>query len=188
MTEVWGYSALEAGLAIAPGPLMVALLSWPAGALAGRLGPRRLVLPGVTAFAAGCAWWIAHAGTTPDYLTDMLPSTILAGAGVALTFPVLAGTAVSGLPPARTATGSALFNMARQIGGVVGIAVLVAILGSGVPDLAGFRAAWTFMALSALAAGAALALLPAPARSPRGVTAGARTPSPGAAGPGRATS
>ena len=43
MTEVWGYSALEAGLAIAPGPLMVALLSWPAGSLAGRLGPRRLV-------------------------------------------------------------------------------------------------------------------------------------------------
>ena len=51
----------------------------------------------------------------------MLPSTILAGVGVALTFPVLAGTAVAGLPPERTATGSALFNMARQIGGVVGI-------------------------------------------------------------------
>ena len=190
MTEVWGYSALEAGLAIAPGPLMVALLSWPAGSLAGRLGPRRLVVPGVTSFAAGCAWWIVHAGTTPDYLVDMLPSTILAGIGVALTFPVLAGTAVSGLPPERTATGSALFNMARQIGGVVGIAVLVAILGSGVPDLAGFRAAWAFMAVSALAAGAALALLPAPAAAPstQALTVGARTPNPGAAGPGRAPS
>jgi EmrB/QacA subfamily drug resistance transporter len=166
MTEVWGYSALEAGLAIAPGPLMVALLSWPAGALAGRVGPRRLVLPGVTLFAAACAWWIVGAGTTPDYLADMLPSTILTGAGVALTFPTLAGAAVSALPPGRTATGSALFNMARQIGGVVGIAALVAILGTGAPDLAGFRAGWAMMAAAAVAAGAVVTLLPAPRRAP----------------------
>jgi MFS family permease len=56
MTEVWGYSVLQAGLAIAPGPLMVALLSWPAGTLAGRAGSRRLVLPAVLLFAAGCLW------------------------------------------------------------------------------------------------------------------------------------
>jgi MFS family permease len=165
MTEVWGYSALEAGLAIAPGPLMVALLSWPAGALAGRVGARRLVLPGVALFAAACAWWIAAAGTTPDYLRDMLAPTILTGAGVALTFPTLAGAAVSALPPERTATGSALFNMARQIGGVVGIAAFVAILGAGAPDLAGFRAGWAMMALAALAAGAVATLLPAPGRT-----------------------
>jgi EmrB/QacA subfamily drug resistance transporter len=162
MTEVWGYSALEAGLAIAPGPLMVALLSWPAGALAGRFGARRLVLPGVGLFAAACAWWIASAGTTPDYLRDMLPSTILTGAGVALTFPTLAGAAVSALPPERTATGSALFNMSRQIGGVVGIAAFVALLGGGLPDLAGFRAGWALMAAAALAAGAVATLIPAP--------------------------
>jgi MFS family permease len=120
MTEVWGYSALEAGLAIAPGPLVVALLSWPAGALAGRVGARRLVLPGVALFAAACAWWIAAAGTT---------------------------------------------HMARQTGGVVGIAAFVAILGAGAPDLAGFRAGWAMMALAALAAGAVATLLPAPGRT-----------------------
>ena len=61
------------------------------------------------------------------------------------------------------------------------IAVFVAILGSGVPELAGFRAAWAFMAVSALAAGAALALLPAPAgaRGAQGLTAAARLPSRG---------
>jgi MFS family permease len=154
-----------AGLAIAPGPLMVALLSWPAGALAGRVGARRLVLPGAALLAAACAWWIAAAGTTPDHLNDMLAPTILTGAGVALTFPTLAGAAVSALPPERTATGSALFNMARQIGGVVGIAAFVAILGAGAPDLAGFRAGWAMMAVAALAAGAVAALLPAPGRT-----------------------
>jgi hypothetical protein len=128
------------------------------------LGARRLVRPGVVHFAAAGAWWIWGASASPDYLVDMLPSTILAGAGVALTFPTLAGAAVADLPPERTATGSALFNMARQIGGVVGIAAFVAILGSGAPGLEEFRAGWALMAAAALAAGAVATLVPAPRR------------------------
>ena len=152
LTEVWGYSALEAGVAFAPGPLMVALLSWPAGVLAGRVGTRPLVVAGALVFAAGCGWWLARVGTAPDYATGMLPGMIATGIGVSLVFPILAGAAVAGLPPGRSATGSALFNMARQIGGVVGIAVLVAILGPAA-GLSQFQAGWVFMAASALAAG-----------------------------------
>ena len=162
MTEIWHYSALEAGVAIAPGPLAVALLSWPAGTLAGRIGPQPLVIPGVLLFCAACMWWVWHAGPTPNYLIDMLPSTVLVGIGVSLTFPILASSAVSGLPPERSATGSAVFNMARQIGGVVGIAVFVAVMGSAAPGLAEFRVGWTFMASAALAAGAMAMLLPSP--------------------------
>jgi hypothetical protein len=103
----------------------------------------------------------------PAYLTDALPGLILSGTGVALVFPILAGAAVSGLPPERTATGSALFNTARQIGGVVGVAAFVAILGGGV-DLSGFRAGWVFMGASALAAGALALLLPAVRATPLG--------------------
>ena len=162
LTAVWGYSALRAGLGVAPGPLMVALFSWPAGNLAGRVGPRRLVLPGVVLFAAACMWWVWRAGTTPNYLLAMLPAITLIGIGVSLTFPILAGAAVSGLPPERSATGSAVFNMFRQIGGVVGIAVLVAIMGAGTPGLAEFRAGWAFMAAAALAAGGVALLLSHP--------------------------
>ena len=171
LTEIWGYTVLQAGLAVAPGPFMVALLSWPAGTLAGRVGPRRLVLPGVLLFAAGCLWSILFAREQPDYLRDMLPAMILVGTGVSLTFPILAGAAVSALPPARSATGSALFNMSRQIGGVVGVAVFVAILGAGVPALDGFRAGWTFMAAAALAAGAVVLALPARRPASIGVVA-----------------
>jgi EmrB/QacA subfamily drug resistance transporter len=166
LTEVWHYSVLQAGVAFAPGPLMVALLSGPAGALAGRIGTRPLVLVGSAAFAGGNLWWIARASVNPAYLTDALPGLILSGTGVALVFPILAGAAVSGLPPERTATGSALFNTARQIGGVVGVAAFVAILGGGV-DLSGFRAGWVFMGASALAAGALALLLPAVRATPR---------------------
>jgi EmrB/QacA subfamily drug resistance transporter len=153
MTGVWGYSVLRAGLAIAPGPLMVALLSFSAGSLAGRVGPRLPVTLGVLAFATGCAWWVAFAGARPHYATDMLPGVVATGVGVSLIFPVLAGAAVSTLPSDRTATGSALFNMARQIGGVLGVAIVVAILGD-VPDLASYHDAWAFMGAAALAAGA----------------------------------
>jgi len=170
LTEVWGYSVLEAGLAFAPGPLMVALLSWPAGTLAGRIGPRPLALSGVVLFAAGCGWWIARVGVSSHYAADMLPGIVLTGIGVSLTFPILAGAAVSGLPPERSATGSALFNMARQIGGVIGVAILVAILGEGAPGLPQFRAAWAFMAAASLAAGAAALLVP---------RVGAVSPAPG---------
>jgi EmrB/QacA subfamily drug resistance transporter len=200
LTEVWGYTVLRAGLALAPGPLMVALLSWPAGTLAGRAGPRPLVLGGVTLFAAGCGWWAWHAGAAPNYPLDMLPALLLAGTGVSLTFPVLAGAAVSGLPPERTATGSAVFNMSRQLGGVVGVAALVAILGAGTPALGDFRAGWAFMAGTALAAGAAASALapagatrrapgpregaPTPRRAPASATAGVPWPSPAEAPPG----
>ena len=176
MTGVWGYSVLQAGLAVAPGPLMVALLSWPAGMLAARTGPRRLVLPGVALFAASALWSLAFAGTSPDYLRVMLPSMILGGIGVSLTFPILAGAAVSGLPAARSATGSAVFNMSRQIGGVVGVAVLVAILGAGAPTIDGFRAGWAFMAATAVAAGVAALALPSRGRAPAPVAVSAPAP------------
>jgi hypothetical protein len=99
----------------------------------------------------------------------MLPGILLGGIGVSLTFPILAGAAVSALPAERSATGSALFNMARQIGGVIGVADLVAILGEGAPGLDQFRAGWAFMAAAALAAGAAALLIPRPAAISPGV-------------------
>jgi hypothetical protein len=180
MTEIWHYSALETGLAFAPGPLMVALLSWPAGLLAGRIGARPIALAGVAAFTAGCGWWIARVGAEADYASDLLPGIVLTGVGVSLTFPILAGAAVSALPPQRTATGSAVFNMARQIGGVIGVAVLVAILGERAPDLTQFRAGWAFMAAACLAAGAAALFVPRPRRAedPRPRLAHASHPDP----------
>jgi MFS family permease len=164
LTAVWGYSALEAGLAFAPGPLAVAVLSGPAGGLAGRVGPRPLALVGTVLFAASFAWWIWRAGATPGYLSDLLPGLLAGGVGVSLTFPVLAGAAVAGLPPERTATGSALFTMARQIGGVIGVAAVVAILGAGALEAGDFRAAWGFMAAASVAAGLVALRLPAPPR------------------------
>ena len=64
--EVWGWSALRTGLAVAPGPLMVPLFSFlVAGRLIARFGPGRVIGVGAAVFAAGVAWWALAAGSRP---------------------------------------------------------------------------------------------------------------------------
>src|SRR5215469_4381201 len=55
--DVWGWSALKAGLGVAPGPLMVPFLSVGAGPLARRVGPGPVAAAGCAIYAAGCVFW-----------------------------------------------------------------------------------------------------------------------------------
>ena len=130
LTGVWDYSILRAGLGVTPGPLVVAAVSGPAGRMAGRLGFRPVLLTGFAVFAAGLGWFALRVGLHPDYLATWLPGTLVVGLGIGLTFPVLSAAAVSSLHPERFAVGGAVNQTARQIGGALGVAVLVAILGS----------------------------------------------------------
>jgi EmrB/QacA subfamily drug resistance transporter len=154
LTDVWGWSALRAGVALVPGPLMAAVFSPPSGKLSDRYGQRAVGIPGGILFALGCLWWVTQAGPQPDYAGDLLPGMILTGIGVGLTMPTLASAAAASLPPARFATGAAVLSMSRQIGAALGVAVAVAILDTG-GGMEAFDRAWTFMALAA--AGASLA-------------------------------
>ncbi|WP_259315382.1 DHA2 family efflux MFS transporter permease subunit [Capillimicrobium parvum] len=165
---VWGWSALKTGLAIAPGPLMVPVFAFfVAGPLIVRFGAGRVAAAGTTIFAAGIAWWALAAGVEPDYVGDMLGGMLVTGVGVGLTLPTLMATAAGSLPPQSFATGSAVINMLRQVGLAVGVAVLIAVLGtaSGATDqLAAFQAAWWVLAALSLAGGVAALLLLAPRR------------------------
>jgi MFS family permease len=152
--DVWGWSALKAGLAIAPGPVMVPLCSFlVAGRLIRRFGPAAVVSLGLVAFAAGLAWWARATTLQPDY-SSVLGGMLLTGAGVGLTLPTLMASAAGSLPPPSFATGSAVVNMIRQIGLAVGVAVLVVVLGTpGTPAaaLAAFHRGWEVAAAIALA-------------------------------------
>jgi EmrB/QacA subfamily drug resistance transporter len=167
--DVWHWSALATGLAIAPGPLMVPLFSFLiAGRLAARVGPGVVIAAGSTIFAAGAAWWALAMGLAPDYVGQMLGGMILTGIGVGLTLPTLMATGAASLPPSSFATGSAVINMLRQIGLAIGVALLIAILGtphSGSAVLQAYeRASWVIASLSLAGGLAGLVLL---ARRPR---------------------
>src|SRR4051794_5303654 len=165
MQVIWGWSALKSGLAIAPGPLMVPLFGLLlAGRLIARFGPGPVAGAGAAIFGLGFVWWALAIGVEPDYVGGMLGGMVTTGVGVGLTLPTLMATAAGSLPPQSFATGSAVINTIRQVGLAIGVAVLVALLGTK-PGLDAFQQAWWVLAaISFAACGLALVLLAAPRR------------------------
>jgi EmrB/QacA subfamily drug resistance transporter len=165
LTGVWGESTLSAGLMVAPGPAMAALFSVPAGLLGERYGARVVGAAGAAIIALGAIWFTSVMGSEPDYAATFLPPFLLGGIGVGLAIPSITGVATAALPPTRFATGTALVGMSRQIGAALGVAVLVAIVGTPAPQdaVATFGHGWLFVA-GAMGATALAMLLTGPAR------------------------
>ncbi|HTU28057.1 MAG TPA: MFS transporter [Solirubrobacteraceae bacterium] len=166
--EVWHWSALQTGLSIAPGPVMVPLVAFLLGGrLIARFGPGRVIAAGSVVFTAGAIWWTLAASIRPDYVGGMLGGIMLTGIGVGLTMPTFIATGAAALPPASFATGSAVVNMLRQLGLAIGVAVLVAVLGTphgSAATLSAYRHGWELIALAAaLSAICGLTLLARPA-------------------------
>ncbi|MGN6474124.1 MAG: MFS transporter [Mycobacteriales bacterium] len=130
LQEAWHYSPIRTGLAIAPGPLMVPLFTAVAQRLAKRVPPGVLAATGCLLFAAGTLIVATSVGAHPAYATDALPGWMVGGIGVGFAFPTIMSAATADLPPARSATGSAIVSMSRQIGLVLGVSLFVAIVGS----------------------------------------------------------
>jgi EmrB/QacA subfamily drug resistance transporter len=165
LTSVWHYSILRAGLAVTPGPLVVAVVSGSAGKMAGRYGFRRVLMVGFGVFTLGLLWYIWRVELTPHYLSVWLPGTLIVGLGIGLTFPVISAAAVSSLEPARYSVGSAVNQTARQVGGALGVAILVVILGTPATAeqaLRNFHHLWTYIAIMAASAGVVAAFLGKP--------------------------
>jgi EmrB/QacA subfamily drug resistance transporter len=162
LTGVWQYSAVQAGLAIGPGPLMVLPFARAvAPRLATRLGgPGRVAAIGCMVNAGAMALWLTQIQAQPAYLTHLLPAQLLGGAGVGLTIPSLLGAGSLSLTPDRFGTGSGVLNMARQVGTVLGVAALVAILTRVSPDpVTTFRQAVVLVIAFFAAAGLVAAIL-----------------------------
>ena len=147
--SVWHWDAMTIGLAIAPGPFMVPLTSLLlAGRLIARFGATAIVSAGLLVFAAGVIVWAVLPGPQPSLAFAIL-CVIPSGIGVGLTMPTLMGLGTASLPGSSFATGSGVINMIRQIGFAIGVAVLVAIIGTSTlmdAHIAAFRTAWWAMA------------------------------------------
>jgi len=139
MGNVWHYSQARAGLAIAPGPLTVIPVAVLTGRLAGRFGHRPFLVGGALLYAAAALWFMVVPGEQPSYLLHWLPGLLLSGASVGLVLPSLSGAAVSRLPAQHYAVGSAVNQATRQIGSVIGVAIIVLLLGHGTVQRSDFN-------------------------------------------------
>ena len=129
LRQVWGYSVLRAGLLSALAPLTVALLARRAGALAGRFGFRPFVVigPAIVAAIALTLRLVIDQTPRPWLFVGLAELTAV---GIAAFIPVNSAASVAMLPPDRLSIGGAVNNTCRQVGSVVGIAILVAVIGS----------------------------------------------------------
>jgi EmrB/QacA subfamily drug resistance transporter len=159
LTGVWGFSALKAGFALTPGPIAAALCAPVAGRLADRFGQRVIAVPGCALFAGGALLLALSTSAEQHYVSDYLPGLVLAGAGIGFALPAFGSAAVAELPPARFATGSGVAACFRQLGAVVGIAGLVAVLGATAEPLDAAHRAWTLICVSGVVAALAGAAL-----------------------------
>lgn len=164
MQEVWGYSSIKTGFAIAPGPLMVPLFAALSQRVAHRVPVGLIAAAGCALFATGNVVLLTSVGEHSHYAAQLLPGWLISGAGVGLALPTILSAATADLPPARSATGSAIINMSRQVGTVLGVSVLVALVGSPTSFTQAHKVFqqgwWAIAAAGALGAAAAIGMTP----------------------------
>jgi EmrB/QacA subfamily drug resistance transporter len=121
-----GYSPLESGLRVLPWTIMPMFVAPIAGALSDRIGGRPLMATGLGLQAIGLAW-IAYVSTaTVGYASLVLPF-VLSGIGMALFFAPVANVILSAVRPEQEGKASGANNAIREVGGVLGVAVLASI-------------------------------------------------------------
>ena len=169
-----GYSPLEAGIRTLPWTAMPIFVAPVAGILSDRIGSRPLMAAGLGLQALALAWLAVT--SEPDVAYGLLlPGFVMAGTGMALVFAPAANAVLSSVRPSEAGQASGATNTIREIGGVLGVAVLATVFtdagGYGSPQayVDGLvPAVWVGSAV--LAVGALVALL-APGRRAPGVNA-----------------
>ncbi len=147
LNKVWQYSLLEAGLAVAPGALVTAVVAATLGKVAERHGFRPVIVLGALVWASGLWWYVHRVTLTPDYLHDWLPGAVITGIGCGAVLPLLGSVSASAVPGGRYATASSVVSAVRQLGGVLGVSLLIAIIGvppNPLEAIARLRDGWEF--------------------------------------------
>lgn len=159
LQQIWGYSALKTGFAIAAGPALVPVTAALSHRFLPLVEPARLVAAGSIVCALGNVWLVSTMTAAPAYASAYLPGWMLGGVGVGLALPNLIAGGTRELAPNQSATGSAIVTMSRQIGFVIGVSALFAIVGSsqGAAARDGYITTW-WVSAGFLVAAAVLAL------------------------------
>jgi EmrB/QacA subfamily drug resistance transporter len=121
-----GYSPLEAGIRTLPWTAMPIFVAPVAGFLSDRIGSRPLMAAGLALQSAALAWLAATSAPDVAYAT-LLPGFVMAGTGMALVFAPAANAVLSSVRPSEAGQASGATNTIREVGGVLGVAVLATV-------------------------------------------------------------
>ncbi len=122
-----GFSALVAGLTLAPMSLMSMFTAPFAGRMADRVGGKYILMTGIILFTIGMASLGLVAGPDSTWINFLVPAAV-AGLGIGMTFAPMTTVAMRNVSPRVAGSASAVLNTIRQLGAAIGSAVIGALL------------------------------------------------------------
>ena len=135
LQDVLGFGALTTGIAFLPMTVMLFAVSRLMPRLLPRIGGYRLMLLGMVPVVIGMAW-LSRVSPTTDYWTGVFGPMVLLGGGMGAVFVPLTTASLAGVRPQESGAASSMVNVMQQLGGSVGLAVLVAVFGTATRDSA----------------------------------------------------
>ena len=172
LIQAGGYTATQAGAALLPLPLVIAVASPAAGALAAKVGPRWLLITGPVIVAAGFLLML-RIGSATSYWPEVFPAMVVIALGMACAVAPLTTAVLMSVDGIHTGAASGLNSAVARTGGLVATALIGPVLASSGPSLlSAFAVAATIAAVICAAAAASAAMLIAPARKDQPSTQG----------------
>jgi EmrB/QacA subfamily drug resistance transporter len=129
LQSVRGFSALTAGLTLAPMSVTSMFVAPFAGRLSDRIGAKYILMTGLSLFTIGIGTLIYIAGPDSTWVNFLAPAIVM-GAGMGMTFAPMTTVAMRNISPRMAGAASGVMNTMRQLGAAVGSAVIGAVLQS----------------------------------------------------------
>lgn len=154
LQELWDIPIREVGLALAPSPILGAIVSPIAGNAADRVGHRWLLTIGSGLLALSYLLQVLFTGEDPSLWKTFVPISLVGGLGVGLTVATWSSAGVSDVPQAKFGVAGGTFNTVRQAAYALGISTVIALMAAAgeQTSLQGIRWAWLFCVAAYLAA------------------------------------
>ncbi|TXS15694.1 MFS transporter [Streptomyces sp. wa22] len=127
--NILDFSPLRAGLAFLPVSVIIALSAGLASQLLPRWGPKPFMVTGAILAAGGLAW-LTQTDVNSTYLGSILGPILVFGSGMGMQFVSLTLMAVSGVEPREAGAASGVLNATQQVGGSLGLSILVTVFGT----------------------------------------------------------
>jgi MFS family permease len=124
--QLEGYSALVAGLSALPLAVVLVAVAGAAGPLTERMGPKPVLLSGLTLFTVGVAW-LSRIPVRGSYVANLLGPDVIIGLGLGLTFVSITIASTLGVSNDRAGLAGGLINTTQQMGGAIGLAVITTV-------------------------------------------------------------